>query len=246
MHPDDDFDAESVTKRLLREARTASLATLTVQAGSPFCSLVNVATAVDGAPLLLISRLALHTRNIEADSRVSLLLAERQDDGDPLQRARVMLTGAAGITTAEYDKRRFLARHPDAALYAGFKDFGFYRVTLDAAHLVAGFGRIVDLAAPEILTNVEGAQTLIEAEPEVCAHMNEDHADAIQLYATVLLGAPNAAWQCVGCDPEGMELQAGGRALRLPFPLPVRTPGALRQTLKTLADVARDGQVRAH
>lgn len=243
MHPDNDFDAQSVAKGLLREARTGSLATLMVKTGDPFCSLVNVATAVDGTPLLLISRLALHTQNIAADARVSLLLAEQQD-GDPLQSARVMLMGGAGVTMAEEDARRFLVRHPGAVLYAGFKDFGFYRVTIKAAHLVAGFGRIVDLSAPDILTEIEGAQTLIDAEAEICTHMNEDHADAVRLYATQLLGAPDADWRCVGCDPEGLDLQAGARGLRLPFPVRVTTPGAFRHTLKTLADRARQGHGR--
>jgi putative heme iron utilization protein len=239
MQTEKEFDAGSTTKRLLREARIGSLATLMAKTGDPYCSLVNVATAADGSPLLLISRLALHTQNIEADARVSLLLAE-QSGADPLQSARVMLMGVAAITRVEAEKRRFLVRHPAAVGYAGFKDFGFYRVALKGAHLVAGFGRIEDLSASEVLTDVEAAQSLVEAEPEICAHMNEDHADAVRLYATRLLGAPDADWRCVGCDPEGLDLQAGQRVLRLPFPTIVRTPGVLRQTLKLLADRARE------
>jgi hypothetical protein len=176
-----------------------------------------MATAADGAPLLLISRLAVHTKNILADPRVSVMIDERKE-GDPLQGARIMLMGSAAATDDPDIRRRYLDRQPEAAMFAGFADFAFYRVTLKAAHLVAGFGRIVDLKPQDILTET---------------------ADAIRLYATKLLGAPDGEWRCVGCDPEGLELQLDRAALRLPFPQRVRAPGVLRVVLKQLADAAR-------
>src|SRR6266705_4861384 len=91
------FDPKAAAKKLLREGRSGALATLMVGTGNPYCSLVNVATAADGAPLLLISRLAVHTKNILSDPRVSLMLDERKA-GDPLQGARVMLMGTAAAT----------------------------------------------------------------------------------------------------------------------------------------------------
>lgn len=238
MQNDPGFDPVAATKKLLREARTGALATLMVGSGDPYCSLVNVATAFDGAPLLLLSRLAIHTRNLLADARVSLMLDERKE-GDPLQGARVMLVGRAAATSAAHDRQRYLARHPDANMFVGFADFAFYRLELTGAHLVAGFGRIVDLAPAAVLTDVTGADALKEAEAGAAAHMNEDHAEALALYATRLLGAPGGEWRCVGCDPEGLDLQSGRQALRLPFPAALRTPGELRLTLKQLADAAR-------
>ena len=92
MMPDNAFDASLAAKKLLREGRSAALATLTPGSGDPYCSLVNVATAVDGAPLFLLSKLALHTKNILADGRLSVMLDERKE-GDPLEGARVMLMG---------------------------------------------------------------------------------------------------------------------------------------------------------
>src|SRR5207342_60038 len=92
MQPTADFDPKTAAKTLMREARSGALATLMAGSGDPYCSLVNVATATDGSPLLLVSRLALHTKNILADARVSLMLDERKE-GDPLQDARVMLMG---------------------------------------------------------------------------------------------------------------------------------------------------------
>ena len=107
-------------------------------------------------------------------------------------------------------------------MFAGFADFAFYRMELKAAHLVAGFGRIVDLKPQDILTDTADAAELVAAEPDILAHMNDDHADAVRLYATKLLGAPDGEWRCVGCDPEGLELQHGRTALRLPFRQRVR------------------------
>jgi putative heme iron utilization protein len=240
MQPSPDFKPAVAAKKLLREGRSGALATLMPGSGDPYCSLVNVASAADGAPLLLISRLAVHTKNILADPRVSLMMDERKE-GDPLEGARVMLLGSAAATDDPQVRRRYLARQPEAEMFAGFADFAFYRVTLKAAHLVAGFGRIVDLKPEEILTPVDDAGELITAEPEILAHMNGDHADACRLYATRLLGGRDGEWRCVGVDPEGLELQQGRTALRLPFPQRVRAPAALRDVLKQMAEQARAG-----
>jgi putative heme iron utilization protein len=237
MKPDKAFDARLAAKKLLREGRSGALATLIPGNGDPYCSLVNVATAIDGAPLLLLSSLALHTKNIQADARVSLMLDERKE-GDPLEGARIMLMG----TCAKSDPSvagAYLRRHPEAEMFANFGDFAFYRMEIGRAHLVAGFGRIVDINANDLLADLSDAQGLIEAEPGAIAHMNEDHADACRLYATKLLGAPDGDWRCVGIDPDGLELQQGLTALRLPFPQRITAPGPLRSVLKQLADQAR-------
>jgi heme iron utilization protein len=238
MQPTPDFKPAVAAKKLLRESRSGALATLMPGSGDPYCSLVNVATAADGAPLLLISRLAVHTKNVLADARVSLMIDERKE-GDPLQGARVMLMGTAAATQDPDARRRYLDRQPEAEMFAGFADFAFYRVALKAAHLVAGFGRIVDLKPQDILTEIGDAAELVAAEPDILAHMNGDHAEACRLYATKLLGAPDGEWRCVGCDPEGLELQQGRTALRLAFPQRVRAPGVLRQVLKQMAEQAR-------
>jgi len=233
-----EFDPKATAKKLLREGRSGALATLMQDSGDPYCSLVNVATAAAGSPLLLISTLAVHTRNILADPRVSLMIDERKQ-GDPLEGARIMLLGTAEPIADNDIRRRYLVRQPEAEMYVGFADFSFYRMALKGAHLVAGFGRIVDLKPEDVLTPTDDAAELIAAEPEIVAHMNEDHAEACRLYATKLLGAADGAWRCVGCDPEGMELQLERTALRLAFPQRVRAPGVLRQVLKQLAEQAR-------
>jgi putative heme iron utilization protein len=238
MKPDKAFDARAAAKKLLREARSGALATLVPGSGEPYCSLVNVATTVGGAPILLLSNLALHTKNILSDARVSLMLDERKA-GDPLEGARVMLMGRCSKDDEATTSAAYLRRHPDAKMYAGFTDFSFYQMEIARVHLVAGFGRIVDLKSTDILTDIADAKALIEAEADAIAHMNNDHADACRLYATRLLGAEDGDWRCVGIDPEGTELQNGRVALRLPFPRRISAPGPLRATLRELAEVAR-------
>jgi putative heme iron utilization protein len=179
-----------------------------------------------------------HTKNILADERVSLMLDERRP-GDPLQGARVMLTGTAVKTQSADARRRYLASQPEAEMFVGFGDFALYEVKLKGAHLVAGFGRIVDLTPFDLLTDLAGAEALVTAEPEVIEHMNADHADTCRLYATKLLGAADGDWRCVGCDPDGLDLQCDRIGLRLPFPQRVKEPGVLRAVLKQMAERAR-------
>ena len=243
MKPDAAFNAVNAAKKLLREARSGALATLMPANGDPYCSLVNVAADASGAPLLLMSKLALHTKNILADARASLMLDERNAwkniDGDPLEGARIMLMGRVAVASEPAVRARYLAFHPEAAQFAGFADFEFYRFETARAHLVAGFGRIVDLAAKDLLTDISDAADLLEAEAGAVTHMNEDHKDALALYATKLLGAPAGDWRCAGLDPEGLDLQCGRAGLRLPFPQRVTASGPLRQVLVLLATQAR-------
>jgi putative heme iron utilization protein len=138
-------------------------------------------------------------------------------------------------------RRRFLARHPKSELYAGFADFSFWRLAVASAHLNAGFARAADLKAADLITDIGGAENLIEAEAGAVAHMNEDHADAVQLYATRLLGAEDGPWRLTGLDPEGVDLAQGDATLRLPFTQRVTTAAALR---KVLVDLAMQAQTR--
>jgi heme oxygenase (biliverdin-IX-beta and delta-forming) len=241
MQPTPDFNASRLARLLLRRSRQGALATLMAGSGDPYCSLVNVASHPDGSPILLISRLALHTKNILGDSRVSLMLDERAE-GDPLEGSRIMLAGRAEEAGAEdlaTVRRRYLNAHPSSEVFVDFKDFSFFRIRPAAAHLVAGFGRIVDLKPEQLLTDISDAGALLEAEPGAIDHMNADHREAMNLYATKLLGAPDADWHCTGCDPEGIDMAAGARVLRLEFPRRIVTPVALRQLLRELADQAR-------
>jgi putative heme iron utilization protein len=237
LHPA--FDPAKAVRALLRRSRHGALATLMTGTGDPYCSLVNVASQPDGSPILLISRLALHTKNLLADARVSLMLDERAD-GDPLEGSRIMLSGHAEETSDPAKVRhRYLNAHPTAEAFVGFKDFSFFQIRPTGTHLVAGFGRIVDLKPTQFLTDISDAAALLEAEQGAVEHMNTGHREALGLYATRLLGAEPADWCCSGIDPDGIDLQAGARTLRLDFPDRVTGPGELRKMLVRLAEQAR-------
>jgi putative heme iron utilization protein len=241
MQPTADFDPGKLARSLLRRSRQGALATLMAGSGDPYCSLVNVASHPDNSPILLISRLAVHTRNLLGDARVSLMLDERAE-GDPLEGARIMLAGSAeeaADADLEIVRRRYLNAHPSAEAFVDFKDFSFFRIRPSGTHLVAGFGRIVDLKPEQFLTDISQASALVEAEQGAVDHMNADHRDATILYATKLLGAEPADWRCTGCDPDGIDLQAGNNTLRLDFPERVTGPGELRRMLVKLAEEAR-------
>ena len=120
------------------------------------------------------------------------------------------------------------------------------RSTLKGAHLVAGFGRIVDLKPDDLLTDLAGAEALVAAEPDILAHMNADHAEACRLYATKLLGAPDGDWRCVGCDPEGLELQTRPhRRCGCRSRSGARRRACCAQVLKQLAEQARAADLSA-
>jgi heme iron utilization protein len=237
------FNPIAVAKSLLRATRAGALATLDRNTGHPFASLVNVATDSDGAPLILISRLATHTANLEADGRASVLLASA-GKGDPLAHPRLTLLGSfAQVARDDASeprlRRRFLARHPKAELYAGFADFSLWRLDAVSAHLNGGFARAADMKAADVLTDVAGAKNLIDAEASAVAHMNADHADAVRLYATKLLGAEAGPWRLTGLDPDGLDLACGDATLRLPFAGRVTTAEQLRKVVVELAAKAR-------
>src|ERR1700730_2005964 len=241
MQPTTDFEPPRLARSLLRRSRQGALATLMTGTGDPYCSLVNVASHADGSPILLISRLALHTRNILGDSRVSLMLDERAE-GEPLEGSRIMLAGRAEEASTDdlgILRRRYLNAHPSAEVFVNFKDFSFFRIRPSGVHLVAGFGRIVDVKTEQFFTDILDAGALLEAEQGAIDHMNADHRDAMNLYATKLLGAEAADWGCTGCDPDGIDMRAGTTALGLDFPARIVPPAALRQMLKEFADQAR-------
>ena len=237
--------AEADSRALVRSALKGALATVHNAIGHPYASLVLTATEPDGTPVFLISRLALHTQNLQNDSRATMLVDGTCDAEDPMTGARVTLIGHAQPTKSVTVRARFLARHPAAEGYADFADFAFYALHPERAHFIGGFGRIVDLDATGVLLPMDGADALVAAEPEIVSHMNIDHADAIHLYATKLLSAGVGTWRMTGIDAEGCDLVSGARALRLPFGSRITTAAEARRELARLAAVARSNNLKA-
>jgi heme iron utilization protein len=226
-------------RQLLRRARTCSLSTIYKENGAPYGALANIATDVEGWPILLISTLAWHTQNLLADARASVLASELPDQGDPLTGPRVTVMGRFEQINDEALRRRYLARHPAAELYVDFADFSFWRMMPDIIHGVAGFGRIQTLAPADVFPP---AAEMAELEASALEHMNNDHRETIHLYATKILGAQPGPWQMTAIDTDGADLTLHEKTLRLNFHSPVFTADALREKFAELGYEARTRQ----
>ncbi len=228
-----------VARRLLRATDRAALATSLVgrEPGGaeswPYASLVLLACDHDAAPLLLMSDLAEHSKNIAADARVALLIDGTGGRIDPLTGPRVTVIGTVEKTTGPRLKARFVARHPSAALYADFADFHLYRVTVARAHFVAGFGRIHWIEAIDVTFDA-GAAALADAEESLLQQLSKQ-ADRLAQLAT---GRRAEGWRLTGIDPEGLDLRREGAVARVEFPTPVATADALAATVDGLLQAA--------
>jgi heme iron utilization protein len=236
--PPDSFDGAALAKRLLRTIRSGTLATLDRESGHPFASLTSIASDIDGSPIFLMSTLSAHRANVEADPRVSLILAQ-QGKGDPLAHPRLTVIGRAVASDAPRVRDRFIARHPKAKLYAGFADFAFFRLDVEGGHLNGGFARAMRPARDDLILDLAGCEALVEAHDGALAHMNEDHREALALCATKLAGEREGDWRATGIDPEGIDLALGDLSTRVLFPERVSGPEALRAALVLLAKEAR-------
>ena len=196
------------------------------------------ATDLDASPLLLLSDLAQHTRNIRFDPRISLLIDATEGYPDPLTGPRLTLIGRVEAINDPRYVARFNARHPTSEVYSGFGDFRLYRAAVRRGQLIAGFGQIQWIEGPD-LTFAGDISSLAAAEPEILNHMNEDHADAVGNYARHLLGREGADWRLTGIDPEGIDLRSQTEIARINFVAPVLTPNAARAALVQLAMDAR-------
>jgi putative heme iron utilization protein len=225
---------------LIRAAKAATLAT--AAEGQPFASLVTPATAPDVSPLLLLSSLSEHTRQLRAEPRCALLFTGAPEGANPQTAPRVTITGLAEpVPEAEVPalKARWLTRHPYAALYADFGDFALWRVKPGGGLLVGGFARATRLRLAELLPDPGAVAALAAAERDIITHVNKDYADAVAAIAQGLLGGAAGAWRLAAVDCDGCDLALEESVVRLAWPEPVVDPDGVRRGL-ILA--ARDGR----
>ena len=221
----DQADSAALARRLVRSQRKAALATLDRSSGHPHASLVTVATEPDGTPLLLISRLAVHTQNLLADARASLLFDGTDLKGDPLAGGRVTVIGEARPTASETARRRFLAKQPEAGGYADFPDFSFYALERGAGPLHWRLRTHCAVAGADLIFETAASRRADRSGGRYCRSHERDHGDAVLLYATALAGAPAAEWRMTGLDPEGIDLADAAADLPRPFGAPVEISG---------------------
>jgi heme iron utilization protein len=230
----------AAARAIVRALARAALATRMADDGTPYASLVMTACDPAGSPLILLSDLAEHTKNLKARPAASLLFDATAGLENALTGTRVTLSGSISREpSVEIFAARYISRHPDAKLYAGFADFNLYRMTVARVHVVAGFGQIHWLAGEHFLADAHQAADLTDAEPDIIAHMNGDHAEAVRLYATMLGGSAGGAWQLAGIDCDGIDLRLGNGRARIPFDRPVLTADGARKALAGLAQKAR-------
>jgi len=239
---DTPFDSRSraaLGRQLVRTAREAALGTVDAD-GGPNVSHIASATLADGAPLLLMSDLSAHTRNLKRDPRASLLYTGTTERGaDTNTRPRISLRGTvAPVADRPLARARFLRRHPDAALYIDFGDFHLMRFDVEAVHIVGGFARAAGLRPERILAPPDLAEAIAGMDDGACEHMNDDHRDALAVIARHA-GGEGEEWTAIGIDPQGIDLSDGERIVRAEFETPVGDGKGLRLALKVLADRAR-------
>ena len=141
---------KETVKPILKRAKTGTLSVIDFETGAPFGALVNVATDEQGHPIFLFSQLARHTKCLNTDPRASLLVMELPQAGDALTGFRATITGRME-QVSDGLRARYVAHHPYAEMYAGFGDFGFWRMAPEMVYVVAGFGRIQSFKAEEVL-----------------------------------------------------------------------------------------------
>ena len=240
------LDRPSATRArdLMRRLDRVSLATALPADGSvwPYASLALTAVDHDLSPILLISDLAEHSKAIASDARICLLFDGTGGLDQPLTGPRLSVFGVAAKSEETRLRQRFLARHSDAQMYADFRDFNFYRIAIERAHFVAGFGRIDTIEGAALQVDPGPWQALVERETDIVSHMNEDHAEAVGLYATRLLGLAPGEWRMTGIDAFGCDLRWRGQVARLNFEAPVFDAEAAR---KALVDMVRRARATA-
>lgn len=223
-------------RRFARAQHSGVLSTLSRRLdGYPFGSVSPFILDHDGRPVILISEIAEHTRNIDADPRVSLIV--QPYSADMQTTGRVTVIGHAGRLPAKDQLGpRYLRYFPQAADYFAMHDFHFYRIEPIKVRWIGGFGRIfwVDPAAW-----LCAADLLAEAEADILAHMNADHADSLRAYCRHVHQVETDTATMIGIDPDGFDLRIDGRMLRFDFATPVLDAAAARAALVELSRQCR-------
>jgi heme iron utilization protein len=228
-------DDRAIARLLLRASRTAALATIDRAAGGPLATLVSLGGDFDGAPLMLFSQLSQHTKNLAADPRASLLLSSREGRDDPLNRPRLSLSGGIAPHRDAGARARFLRQNLKSRLYAGFGDFGIYRMEIDTLHFNGGFGKAAALERDDVLTRVEAAGDLLESEEALLGRLNAIDGPLAARLAREPADA-SRRWRARSLDPDGADLASGAATARIAFEAPALNAG---DWLRALEEASR-------
>jgi putative heme iron utilization protein len=231
-------------RTLVAQNRMAALATISAD-GSPWGSLVLYAPLADGTPVLCLSTLAEHGRNVVRDARASLVVGESEVTGDPLDSGRVTLAGHLDVPGGEeLDAARaaYKDASPASGLYGGFGDFTYYVLRVERVRWVGGYGRMNSAGAGEY--HAASPDPVAPGAGYAVSHLNEDHAGALLDMARALGGHPDATEAtCARIDRYGLDLTVktprGVTESRIAFAETATRPGDLRAATVELARRAR-------
>jgi putative heme iron utilization protein len=238
MAETEDGSRAGQVRALLRAARQASLAT--ADGTTPYAALVTPACTGDLSIVLLLSELSLHTAQLRANPHCALLCTAPGGVGlyNPQTLARVTVVCEAAVDPDPALRRRYLALHPYAALYAGFEDFHIWRLRIRSGQLVSGFAQAWRFGAGDVLPDAARAAAIAAAEDEVLRHCNAAHAAAMDAIG-VAYGGSVGRWALSGVDGDGCDLIGGDAYARVAWPHPVADVEALHHALVALARQAR-------
>ncbi len=200
----------------------------------------------DLSPILLLSDLSEHTRNIKEKNSASLMLCEERklykffpkfdnkfsSYEDPMSRPRVTLIGKLKKTSDSNDRKRFISRHPASNLYANFKDMNFYKMDIKSAHLIGGFAQVKWFTSDEILC--KNISNFKNSEENIISHMNSSHKTSIKMYINNLMqnelssAQRKGDWNITGVDPDGFDLRKKQTTARYFFEKEISNAAKLR------------------
>jgi heme oxygenase (biliverdin-IX-beta and delta-forming) len=234
-------------RTLMHLGRIGSLSTLSrKQQGFPFGSVMPYGLDARGRPIFLVSTMAMHTQNVQADPRASLLVTQPDASGDPLGAARVTLIGnVLPVPKPEVTEARklYLERYANSKYWVDFEDFSFYRMDVVDVYYVGGFGVMGWVSAADY--DLGHPDPLADTAPGIIQHMNADHADALILLARVFAGMESEEAQMTSVDRLGFHVRLktkdGLRGARIAFLREVRTPAEVRTVLVEMVAQARQG-----
>lgn len=235
--PSEKESASKEARQFLRTTRSAVLSTHSKRVeGYPFGSIAPFVLAHDGQPLILISTIAEHTKNIQANPHVSLIVFDPVAP-DMQSGARLTLLGDATLADKQDGalRTRYLNYFPQAAQYFDMHDFLFYRIAINQARYIGGFGKIHWLSAA---TFQPLPNQLLQQEADILGHMNTDHADSLRAYCQHVHGISAEHAVMLGLDCDGFDVAADGTVLRFTFDAPVTDAPSARQALVRLSAMA--------
>lgn len=238
--------AERARTLLQREALGMLASQSVKHPGWPFGSVMPYSLSADGAPIFLISGMAIHTQNVLADPRASLLVMQSGNEGDPLGMARVTLLGTVSrIENVPAEVRDgYLQRHPNARHWIEYSDFGFFRLDVTHIYFVGGFGAMGWVPQEEFAA--AEADPLADAAAGIIEHMNRDHAEALREITRHFGNLDAEEATMVSCDRLGFVVRArttsGMKGLRVAFTEEVRSAADARRVLVAMVKAARGGQ----